>query len=89
MNNNTGDREILGVTLVGPDAGVSSRANPTAQLFSVKPAALVDVRDRILGVIRDAYRQPASERLAVIERAVGGGWALSDLADALCAKPLA
>lgn len=88
MNNNTEDREVLGVTLVGPDAGVSSRANPTPQLFSVKPAVLVDLRDRILSVVRDAYKQPASERLGVIERAVGEGWTLSNLADALCAKPL-
>ncbi|HEX8192744.1 MAG TPA: DEAD/DEAH box helicase family protein [Allosphingosinicella sp.] len=88
IRDNTNGSEVLGVTLVGPDAGVSSQANPVSELYSIRPEVLRALRDRLLAGISDAYRQTSAQRYETITRTFGDGWSLSALRSQLCGKSL-
>jgi len=88
LQDNVERNEVIGVTLVGPDAGVSAQANPVKELYSVSPKVLVELRDRLTAGIVDAYRQVPAQRFDFIARTFGEGWSLKDLRSTLCAKSL-
>jgi len=88
MRDNCRPHQVLGVTLVGPDAGVSEQANPVSELYSIRAEALRSLRDGLIAGINDAYRQAPAQRYELISRTFGAGWSLADLRAVLCAKSL-
>jgi Type III restriction enzyme, res subunit len=88
MRDHADGNDVLGVTLVGPDAGVSGQANPVDELYSIRPDVLTGLRDRLVAGIHDAYRQPPAQRYDMIARTFGAGWGLDELRGVLCGKTL-
>jgi hypothetical protein len=88
MRDNTGGSGILGITLVGPSEGVSESANPVPEIFSIKPQALAELRDRLLATIRDLYKGVPAQLPEMIANTFGDGWGLDSLSGILCAKSL-
>lgn len=78
----------LGVVLVGPDYGVSPQANPSENLFSLKTGVLLELRDSLLSLIRDAYSQPPTERVRWLSAQTADGWGLESLSKRLAERKL-